>query len=389
MRLLLLTFFALLASSAAEVPSVPKSQSPDGKLHAVMDIDRDPKISPEWKGGSFPQIEITEKETKRVLVSIPYFGAHGGDARPLREHVRVSWRLDSTAFAINIFDRFYVASVVYVLDKEGEFIPAPIPTDYEKLTGFPTPDVKHLRPRGSYLAGGWDIDGRLLYNIFLSPLPSFTGTDPLQHLIYLQVTPEKVTPVKVVHETGEWKNGDWIQEKKDDWLPLPDKYVWPEEQDDAPEFKSAWTEFTALPPRIQSAVKTCWPDTNFPIKVETAEADLNNDGISEIFVGIPAYSGSGGTGYSILKQDGENFKDIGGLLGFGIKFLPAQNKWLQIEGRSNAGGGHHTRYLLRFERNEYRKVRIENHDLINKKVTVRIPDQIQEDLKSKPEKRSQ
>ena len=61
-----ITLLALLATSAlafADVVAVRKSVSPDGKIQAVIGLDRDPKISPEWKGGSFPHIEITEKDT--------------------------------------------------------------------------------------------------------------------------------------------------------------------------------------------------------------------------------------------------------------------------------------------------------------------------------------
>jgi len=210
MRLLIITAFFLVNLACANIPSAPKSLSPDGKFYAVMDIDRDPKISPEWKGDSFPKIEITQKSTGEVLASIEYFGSPGSDARPLREHVHVNWRPDGKAFGITIDDRFYSSSVVYILNKEGKFVPALLPTDYEKLTGFPAPDVKHLRPRGRNSIVGWDKEGHLIYSIFLSPLPSFIGNDPLQHRIYLEVTPTNMTVAKVEQEKGEWRNGDWI-----------------------------------------------------------------------------------------------------------------------------------------------------------------------------------
>ncbi len=208
-----ITLLALLAHSSlafADIPAVPESVSPDGKIHVVMDVDRDPKISPEWKGDSFPQIEITEKLTGRILVSIGYFGAAGDDARPLRDHVRVSWRTDSKAFAITIADRFYSSCAVYVLSQEGKFVSVPLPTDYEKITGFPAPDVEHLRPHGRDTVEGWDEDGHLIYSIFRSPLPTFTGNDPLKHKVYYEVTPRGMTRVKVENERGEWRRGDWI-----------------------------------------------------------------------------------------------------------------------------------------------------------------------------------
>jgi len=48
-----ITLLALLATSAlafADIAAVPKSVSPDGKIQAVIDLDRDPKIFPEWEG---------------------------------------------------------------------------------------------------------------------------------------------------------------------------------------------------------------------------------------------------------------------------------------------------------------------------------------------------
>ena len=198
----------------ADVPKIAESLSPNGKIHAVMDVDRDPTISPEWKGESFPQIEITRKDTGEVLASVAYFGSPGDDTRPLREHVRVDWRPDGKAFGITIDDRFYSSCVVYILNKKEEFVSAPsLPNDYEKLTGFPVPDVKHLRPRGRDTVIGWDKEGHLIYSIFRSPLPSFTGPDPLRHRIYLDVTPTKMTVMKVEQEKGEWRRGDWIPAK--------------------------------------------------------------------------------------------------------------------------------------------------------------------------------
>jgi hypothetical protein len=44
MRFALLTLLAFTAIAVAEIPEVPKSLSPDGKIHAVMDVDRDPKM---------------------------------------------------------------------------------------------------------------------------------------------------------------------------------------------------------------------------------------------------------------------------------------------------------------------------------------------------------
>jgi hypothetical protein len=174
-----------------------------------MNVDRDPQISPEWKEDSLPQIEITQKDTGRILTSITYFGSPGDDERPLREHVRVRWRPDSKAFSITISDRFYSSSVVYVLSKESKFVSVAFPS-YETMTGFALPDSEHLRPRGRATVGEWDKDGRLIYDLFASPLPSFTGNDPLVHRIFLDVTDDGMIPREVEHEKGEWRLGDWI-----------------------------------------------------------------------------------------------------------------------------------------------------------------------------------
>ena len=189
---------AMLATSVlalADVPVVPESFSPDGKIYAVMDVDRDPTIYPEWKGDSYPQLEITEKHTGRVVTSIKYFGAASDDARPPREHVRLSWRPDSKAFAITIDDRFYSTSKVFALNTESKFVEIAFPS-YEIMTGFPVPNNDQLRPRGRESVEGWDAEGRLIYSIFFSPLPSYSGEDPLKHKVLLDVTTEKMTPTK-------------------------------------------------------------------------------------------------------------------------------------------------------------------------------------------------
>lgn len=209
MKLALIALVVATVAAKADVPAVPNSDSPDGKLHAVMDIDRDPRIDPEWKEGSHPKIEITVKATKKALESIEYFGPAGDDARPLREHVSLKWRPDSQAFAITTDDRFYSRTEVYALNQDSKFVSVKLP-DYTAMTGFPPPDSKHLRPRGRSTVEGWDEKGRLIYGIFHSPLPSFTGNDPLVHRVFLRVSPTKMVPEKVESEKGVWDHGDWV-----------------------------------------------------------------------------------------------------------------------------------------------------------------------------------
>ena len=212
MRFALLTLLACTGIAIADTPEVPNSLSPDGTIHAVMDVDRDPKIAPEWKEDSFPQIEVTEKGTGKVWASVDYFGSPGSDARPLREHVRLSWRADSKAFAITIDDRFYSSTVAFALNKDSKFVKVDFPS-YEAMTGFPPPDSKHLRPRGRATVEGWDKEDRLIYDLFASPLPSFAGNDPLVHRIHLDVSADGMTPEVVESEKGEWRLGDWIPTK--------------------------------------------------------------------------------------------------------------------------------------------------------------------------------
>lgn len=58
-RFAVISVLAFAGVVRADIPVVSNSLSPDGKIHAVMDIHRDPKISPKWKEESFPQIQIT------------------------------------------------------------------------------------------------------------------------------------------------------------------------------------------------------------------------------------------------------------------------------------------------------------------------------------------
>lgn len=159
----------------------------------------------------------------------------------------------------------------------------------------------------------------------------------------------------------------------DDWLPLTDGFVWPASPKNAPVFKSELIAFKSLTKRSKKAVRASWPDDDMPERVEISEVDLNGDKKSEFFIGVPAYSGSGGTGWVLVTETVEGFRGIGSLLGFGIQFLPKINGWYQIEGRSKGGGGHHTRYLLSFDGTEYFISRIENHDLIDGEIKIRKP----------------
>jgi hypothetical protein len=48
MKLVLSVMFALPLMAFGGIPEVPGAGSPGGKLHVVMDVDRDPAIKPGW-----------------------------------------------------------------------------------------------------------------------------------------------------------------------------------------------------------------------------------------------------------------------------------------------------------------------------------------------------
>ena len=157
-----------------------------------------------------------------------------------------------------------------------------------------------------------------------------------------------------------------------DWLPIPDGYVWPKSAEKAPEFSPAWKKLSDLNENQRNAVKRNWPDEKSPERVEVAALDLNGDGKPEIFVGVPDYSGTGGTFYEILStKDGVSYRSVGGIQGWGIQFLVPMDGWFQIEGMSRGGGGNYTRYLMTFGTDGYEISRNEGHDYNNRKVTIR------------------
>lgn len=188
MKFILAAILAFPLAAFGDLVAVPDSKSPDGKFHAIMDIDRDPTLNPEWKGDSYPHIEITEITTGKVCCSVKYFGAVGDDERPLREHVNIAWRPNSTAFALTIDDKFYSSTCVFAMNGESKFANVQFPS-YEDMTGFTKPDSNDLRPRGRSTVKGWNTKGHLMYGIFLSPLPTYKGKDPLEHEVVLEVSP--------------------------------------------------------------------------------------------------------------------------------------------------------------------------------------------------------
>ena len=151
-----------------------------------------------------PLIEITEKETGKVVTSIEYFGSHGDDQRPLREHVKVLWRRDSRAFAVMIEDRFYTFCKVFARSPQRGFVEVSFP-GYQEMTGFPEPNRKVLRPRARAIVKEWDQEGRLAFEIFFSPTPMYRGDDPLHHLVQLEVSPQGMKKVGLLNLSKDKK----------------------------------------------------------------------------------------------------------------------------------------------------------------------------------------
>ena len=195
----------VMSGFAADVPEIAGSASPDGSLHAVMDIDRDPKLDPEWKQDSYPMVEITDKRSGKVVLATGYFGEPHSDQRPLREHVSVRWRKDSRAFAITVDDRNYSHCKVFAKDAEGSFVEVKLP-GYEEVTGFPTPRAEDALPRGRSIVEGWDEEGLLIYYMILNAGPQYRGKDPFEHRVLLEVSPmgmKKVRAVEIQKEDGK------------------------------------------------------------------------------------------------------------------------------------------------------------------------------------------
>ena len=156
-----------------------------------------------------------------------------------------------------------------------------------------------------------------------------------------------------------------------DWLPIPDGYVWPAPLKDAPDFEPSTKIFKELPKDLKKGIEEYWPEDAPPEFVQLFECDLNSDGRKEVFVAIRAYSGTGGTFYEILTPQGESYRGVGGIQGWGFLFHKPENGWYQIEGMSRGGGGNYTRYLLAFDGKEYQTVRNEGHDFNRGEVEIR------------------
>lgn len=156
-----------------------------------------------------------------------------------------------------------------------------------------------------------------------------------------------------------------------EWLPAPDGFKWP-----APSKitlgQSKSIDFKKLTEEQRKCLEGFIEGYEFMDSVSAHEVDLNGDGVFELFIHQPSYSGTGGSYYEIVTPDKGGFRSIGSVQGGVVLCEPAKgSKWLRIETCGRAGGGHYTRILDAFVDKKYEPVRIEDHDTGKSKVTVR------------------
>ena len=157
------------------------------------------------------------------------------------------------------------------------------------------------------------------------------------------------------------------------WVALPDGFAWEDPAANQSKFTTSVVSTRLLSKTLRAAILAQWPDDKLPQRLTISEVDLNADKRHEVFVGIPNYSGTGGTAFMILRPTDEGFQSVGMIFGFGFEFLSPINGWSQIKAYSNGGGGNHTRILSQFRESEYEDIRIENHDVVNRTVRIRNP----------------
>lgn len=185
---------------AAEPVPLKDGRSPDQRFEVCLEADKDtPSFAKyQFKGGeeNFPAFVVREIKTGKILSRFGYPSDPHSDKRPLREKVSVSWHPDSQRVFMNSRERFYTATTVvayHAKEKEFKWIPFP---SYEKLTGFPDPPRRHLRPRCHSISVAWTKAGTLIHELGYSPMPSYKGKDPLLHRIELKVAATGMTVVK-------------------------------------------------------------------------------------------------------------------------------------------------------------------------------------------------
>ena len=102
--------------------------------------------------------------------------------------------------------------------------------------------------------------------------------------------------------------GDGILRK--DWLPAPDHFQWPVLAEKKPKQRQKTRTLKELSESRRAIFRHYWPEDQLPKEFRFTITDLNADGLEEIFLPIPAYSGPGGTFYQIFPLEGISNTEI-------------------------------------------------------------------------------
>jgi len=194
----ILESFQFNLSPPAEPVALKNSVSPNGLYEVFLEADKD---TPSYKNykmqadeSSRPAFLLFNKKDQ-LSSARTLFKANVNDGQsPLRNLTNVLWRADSQAVAINTGTLPGNELSLLVWNSQlAKFTEARLP-DYEKLTGFPMPDIFLLTRSQS--AKTWTPDGHLIYEIKFVPIEEYTGPDPLHHLVELSVSSEGCKVVK-------------------------------------------------------------------------------------------------------------------------------------------------------------------------------------------------
>jgi hypothetical protein len=183
---------ATLIQAAGTPVRLPSGGSPNARFEVALEADVDsPRYSSyEFKGpdDQFPGILVLDRQTAQSLARIPWPGdATNTSLPPMRERIKVVWRRDSAAVAINVREPHYWYSALFVLDSAGRrFIRVPLP-DFAAVAGRPVPRSDLLRARGVEEAERWTDDGDLMYYIAVSPMLPLD--EPVAYRAVLKVAP--------------------------------------------------------------------------------------------------------------------------------------------------------------------------------------------------------
>jgi hypothetical protein len=162
-----------------------------------------------------------------------------------------------------------------------------------------------------------------------------------------------------------YANGD----EREQWFTPPDGFRWPAPAEiQLSEVQEIAT--STLTPQEKAAIRTYWPEEELPNTLRLRQVDLNSDGRDELFVYVPAYSGTGGVFQLIFSPTESGLRRVGGVQGT-VMLLESSDGWLQLEVSERGDRKIYGRALFRFVDGEYRFYRGESHDHESQEVTIR------------------